>query len=82
MTDLELFAKATLEQGGVWRLIRQDGELGLYQSNSKYMLDGRYIHYLNPVYQIFKNGNRIFASTNFFEAFQAYKKEFNKQEGE
>ena len=66
MTELELFAKATLEQGGDWELIRQDGELGLYQSNSKYMWDGRYIHYLNPVYQIFKNGNRIFASTNFF----------------
>ena len=49
MTELELFAKATLEQGGVWELIRQDGVLGLYQSNSKFMWDGRYIHYLNPV---------------------------------
>ena len=82
MTELELFAKATLEQGGVWELIRQDGELGLYQSNSKFMWDGRYIHYLNPVYQIFKNGNRIFASSYFFEAFKMYETELEQNRGE
>lgn len=81
MTELELFAKATLEQGGKWWTLEQRKNICLCMTKSRYLYENNY-YYDSAVYQVFKNGNRIFASTNFFEAFQAYKKEFNKQEGE
>lgn len=82
MTELSIFAEATINQGGEWWLICEDGNVGLYQSKSKYMLGGQCNHYLNPVYQVFKNGNRIFASTNYYEALNEYRRELKQQGGE
>lgn len=66
MTDLELFAKQTLEQGGEWYKL----EDGLYLSKSKYLVNNNYF-YNTPVYQVFNTeGKRLFASTSYDAAYR------------
>lgn len=72
MTELELFARQTLEQGGEWFLLEQSEAGSLYKTQGKWC-DGR--NYFNnpPVFQVFDSeGKRIFASESYISAYQFY----------
>ena len=80
MTELEYFAKQTLEQGGEW--YKLEGEFckgGLYVSKTKYLVKNNY-YYNSPVYQVFNNeGKRIMATTNYNSAYSYYIKNVKKE---
>lgn len=72
MTDLEIFARHTIEQGGQWYEL----EPGLYKSQTWRLIDNRNYFGDVPVYQVFdRNGKRIFASTSFISAFKFWESE-------
>ena len=65
MTELELFAKQTLEQGGEWYKLEE----GLFLSKTKYLV-GNYYFYNDPVYQVFNSeGKRLMVSTSYDAAY-------------
>ena len=71
MTELELLAKQTLEQGGEWLLLEQSEVGRLYKTQGKWC-DGR--NYFNtPVFQVFDSeGKRVFVSESYINAYQFY----------
>lgn len=73
-TDLAEFAKLTNEQGGEWWLLKECGRYSLCMCKEKYLCDNRNYYYTTPVYQIFKDGARIYASTNYREAWDTFVK--------
>ena len=63
MTELELFAKQTLEQGGEWVLLEQSEAGRLYKTQGKWC----------DVFQVFDSeGKRVFTSESYFNAHQFY----------
>lgn len=84
-TELELFAKTTLEQGGEWFLLEQSEAVSLYESKTKWCYDGRNYFYNYPVFQIFNaKGKRLYATTSYTTACQYYNsaKEASMKESE
>lgn len=74
MTCLEIFAKFTLDNGGVWYQLEKSENYSMYKTQSKFMEKHSY-YYSSPVYQIFDmQGNRVFASTNYKETYEEYKR--------
>ena len=73
MTELEIFAKFTLEHGGIWHELERSENAGLYKTQTRRM-NGRNYEYDSPVYQVFVDGKRVFASTNYRQAYAKYKK--------
>lgn len=73
VTELQTFAKFTLENGGEWWLLEHSDNYQLYKTCSKYLYKNNY--YLDTtVYQIFnKQGKRVFVSTDYKEAYKHYK---------
>lgn len=73
MSELELFAKQTLEQGGEW--YKLEGEFckgGLFVSKTKYLVNNNY-YYDTPVYQVFNaEGKRLFATTSYNAAYKYF----------
>ena len=70
MTELEIFAKMTIEQGGIWIEIArtENSSHELYKTQTSYEYQ-YHIYYNSPVYQIFdRHGKRVFASLNYHEA--------------
>lgn len=68
-SELELFAKQTLEQGGEWYEL----EDGLYESKSKHLVNRNYI-YGTPVYQVFNSeGKRVYASISYTLAYNFWR---------
>lgn len=73
MTDLETFAKATTERGGEWWILERFGCYCLCECKPVYMRKNmKYCD--SPTFQVFKNGARMFASTNYREAYEKYKR--------
>jgi hypothetical protein len=77
-SELEIFAKHTIESGGEWRIIDKSGNVGLYESKNKYMLEHSYC-YDTPVFQVFNHGKRIFSSTNYYYALKEYKRTIKEE---
>lgn len=74
MTELETFAKFTLDNGGVWYELEESENYSMYKTQDKFMEKHSY-YYSLPVYQIFdKQGNRVFASINYRETYEEYKR--------
>lgn len=71
MTDLEAFAKLTLEQGGEWRFLEERGGYSIHCSKVKYICEHNF-YYTTPVYQIFKDGTRIYTNTNYRESYDTF----------
>lgn len=72
MTELEMFAKYTIENNGEWwelhSVINPQGiEFRLYKTLRKFILDDHYEYNTNPVYQIFRmdSGKRVEVTTDF-----------------
>ena len=77
-TELELFAKQTLEQGGEWFLLEQSEAGGLYKTQGKWC-DGRNYFNTPPVFQVFDSeGKRIFASESYINAYQFYQERLKR----
>lgn len=71
-TELELFAKLTLEQGGEWFLLEQSEMVSLYESKTKWC-DGRNYFYNHPVFHIFNaEGKRLHVTSSYATACQYY----------
>ena len=81
MSELELFAKITLEKDGIWRQIEKNGRYAMYKTQDRYMYKNEY-RYNSPVYQIFCDGKRVFASINRAESYAEYKRLIHEQENE
>ena len=77
--ELEIFAKHTIESGGEWWIIDKSGNVGLYESKNKYMLEHNY-YYDTPVFQVFNHGKRIFSSTNYYHALTEYRRTIKEEE--
>ena len=73
MTDLRAFAKFTLDRGGIWHDIEKSGRFSMYKTQDRYMNRNNYV-FTTPVYQIFEDGKRIFASTNYREACEHFRR--------
>ena len=72
MTELEIFAKVTLEHGGEWWWLEESENYSLYSCKTKYEVK-HVFYYHPPVYQIFdKHGKRVFASTDYMTAYNKY----------
>ena len=72
MSELELFAKQTLEQGGEWFALEKSEAGGLYKAHGKWC-DGRNYFNTPPVFQVFDSeGKRKFASESYTLAYQYY----------
>lgn len=66
MTDLELYAKETLNQGGEWWKL----EDGLFVSKTKYLVNNNYFYNI-PVYQVFNSeGKRLMTTTSYVVAYR------------
>lgn len=64
VTDLELYAKVTIERGGVWHELQKRGHFALYKTGGQFMYNGRmYIDV--EVYRIFEDGKLRFASSDY-----------------
>lgn len=75
MTDLERFAKFTLEQNDEWYTIEKNNYGALAMCKHKYMPKGQYNYFYNsPMYEVFNSkGKRICVSTNYIEAYNIFK---------
>lgn len=73
MNELETFAKFTLEHGGIWYELERSENVGLYKTQGRRMI-GRNYEYDSPVYQVFVDGKRVFATMNYRQAYAKYKK--------
>ena len=72
MTDLEIFARHTIEQGGKWYEL----EPGLYKSQNWHEVKNSY-YGDTPVYQVFdSSGKRLFATTNYQAALSKWREEW------
>lgn len=72
MTELEIFAKFTLEKGDEWWELEKCNNGGLYESKGHYIENYR-DYYTSPVFQVFnKDGKRIMTSMNYLEAIKYY----------
>lgn len=73
ITELEMFAKQTLEQGGVWFMLEESQKGSLYKTWGRYC-DGRNYYNTPPVFQVFNAaGKRLFASESYLNALTYYK---------
>lgn len=79
MTDLETFAKLTLEQGGEWWFLEERGGYSIHCSKVKYICEHNF-YYTAPVYQIFKDGTRIYTNTNYRESYDTFVRLAKKSE--
>ena len=60
--ELEVYARMTLDQGGIWARIEKSAAGALYSSQRKFS-DGRHDFFSTPVYQVFDtNGERVLAT--------------------
>ena len=74
MNELEVFAKMTLEKGGMWALLEESDTLKLYKTQSTFLVKNNY-HYDTPVFQVFDiAGKRKFASTSYDAALTFFRK--------
>lgn len=71
MTDLETFAKFTLERGGIWHEIEKKGRFAMYKTCDRYE-QNNFIWNDIIVYQIFKDGMRVLATTDYKAAVQSF----------
>lgn len=72
MSELEIFAEMTNNQGGEWSKLEDNENYTLYVSKTKYMSQHNY-YYNAPVYQIFNNdGKRLYVSTDYKSAYGKY----------
>ena len=71
MTELEMLAKFTVENNGKWALLEEKEECKLIESTKPFEFNHYYFNE-EPIYQIFRNGKRVLATTNYIEAFQCY----------
>lgn len=73
MTELQIFAEVTLNHGGEWWLLEESKSYSLYGCKTKFTVNHQ-TYYNPPVYQVFNGkGKRIYASTNYREAYNKYK---------
>ncbi len=73
MTELEKFAKITLEQGGEWFKLEESEFYSLHESKTKYM--PKNYSYYSPVFQIFDSkGKRVLAHTDYRTTYEKYRK--------
>lgn len=74
MTELECFAKQTLEQGGEWWKLEE----GLYVCKTKQLINNYF--YDTPVYQVFNpEGKRLFTSTSYRLAYIYWENNVKKE---
>lgn len=74
MNELETFAKFTLDSGGVWFTLEKSDDYTLFKTQDRYLHKNNY-YYDTPIYQIFNaDGKRIFAGTDYLQAYNYYKK--------
>lgn len=71
MTELEMLAKFTVENNGKWALLEEKDDIKLFESTKPFECN-HYYYNETPVYQIFRNGKRVLATTNYSEAYQCY----------
>lgn len=72
MTELQIFAEVTLNHGGEWWLLEESESYSLYGCKTKFTVNHQ-TYYNPPVYQVFNSkGKRIYASTNYREAYNKY----------
>ena len=71
MTELEMLAKFTVENNGKWILLEEKCDYKLFEVTRVFEFN-HYYYNETPVYQIFHNGKRILATTNYSEAYQCY----------
>lgn len=73
MTDLETFAKATIDRNGEWYTLKSDGRFCFCECKMVYW-HGNNRYYESPTYQIFRDGTRMFVSTNYRETCEKYER--------
>ena len=73
MTELEIFAKVTIEHGGEWWNLEESDSYTLCESKTQFMIKNR-VYHNPPVFQIFNRstGKRVFASTNYQYAYNRF----------
>lgn len=64
MTELELYAKATIERGGVWHELQRRRHFVLYKTGCRFMYNGKMYNDVN-VYRIYEDGKERFASSDY-----------------
>lgn len=64
MTELEIFAKATIERGGIWEELQNCGHFAMYKTGGRFMYKDRMYNDVN-VYRIYEDGKERFASLNY-----------------
>ena len=69
MTDLELFAR----HADQWWTLEKSGAYTLCKSQN-WHCDGRNYYGDTPVYQVFKDGKRVLATTNYLYAVEYMRK--------
>ncbi|MEE3325159.1 MAG: hypothetical protein VZR33_07490 [Methanosphaera sp.] len=78
MTELEMLAKQTLEQGGEWFLLEQSEAGRLYKTQGKWC-DGRNYFNTPSVFQVFDSeGKRVFTSESYINAYQFYQERLKR----
>lgn len=76
MTDLETFAKATIDRGGEWYTLQSSGRYCLCECKTMHWkMNARYFE--SPTFQIFRDGARIFVSLNYREAYEKFERMVN-----
>ena len=78
MNELEIFSSFTLKQGGIWYQLEESEYGGLYKTYSKYT-DGRNYYNTTPVFQVFKDGKRLFVSESYLLAYKVFNNLKNKE---
>ena len=72
MSELEMFAKQTLEQGGVWFKLEESKNGSLYKTYGRYCNGWNYYN-TPPVFQVFDMaGKRLFVSESYLNALTYY----------
>jgi len=72
MTELEMFAKQTLEQGGTWFKLEKSENGSLYKTQGRYC-DGRNYYNTSSIFQVFDaTGKRLFVSESYQNALTYY----------
>lgn len=64
MTELELYAKVTIERGGVWHELQKRRHFALYETGGRFMYEGKMYSDVT-VYQIFEDEKLRFASSDY-----------------
>lgn len=73
ITEFEIYAKATIERGGVWEELQKYGHFAMYKTGGRFMYKGRMYSDVT-VYRIFEDEKERFASSNYASALDQFER--------